>query len=199
MRVLKLFSGLAGLAAVLISLPILAGGVALLVFAGTDDRVELPTVVVETDDTAVIAADFDVFTDDRWFYVPEFGDAEIDVTGERPLFVGVGPGREVRRFLADDERGRPGDQEFWTTVSEGSLAGLDWELEDGAWTLVVMNADGTPGVDGTVTATVPATPIRAAGVVVMVLGLGTAIIGIVLLAAAWGGRGATSHPAPAAA
>jgi len=89
----------------------------------------------------------------------------------RPLFAGIGPSDEVDAYLRDvardrvvdfDEAGRmeyerldgerrptaPGEASFWVARTESSTAtDLTWAVDDGDWTVVVMNADGTPGVD----------------------------------------------------
>ena len=68
----------------------------------------------------------------------------------------------------------------------------------GRWAAVVMNADGSPGVDATVSASIPAAPLRIAGIILAILGLGIGSTGAILIAAAWGGRnGRTVAPAPA--
>ena len=46
---------------------------------------------------------------------------------------------------------RPADQRFWAATSDGSKP-LDWKVKDGTWSVVVMNADGSPGVDARVSA-----------------------------------------------
>jgi len=48
----------------------------------------------------------------------------------------------------DRAASRPGDRPFWAASAEGSgTRTLEWEVEDGSWTAVVMNADGSRGVD----------------------------------------------------
>jgi hypothetical protein len=46
---------------------------------------------------------------------------------------------------------RPADQGFWAATSDGSKP-LDWKVEDGTWSVLVMNADGSAGVDARVSA-----------------------------------------------
>jgi hypothetical protein len=42
----------------------------------------------------------------------------------------------------------PGAQNFWVASATGSgPQTLLWEPTDGSWTVVVMNADGRPGID----------------------------------------------------
>ena len=95
--------------------------------------------------------------------------------GEAPLFIGIGHERDVELYLegvrhdevvdvnfdpfvpqlrAHNADGTaapptPTTQSFWvaqTTAATGRVVPLVWEVEPGEWTMVVMNADGRPGV-----------------------------------------------------
>ena len=135
-----------------------------------------------------------------WLYSPGLlGEVRIRVTptsGDAPLFVGIGPSNEVNRYLAGvhhtvitefwrDEtdtvdggtpKSPPGAQDFWAASATGpGTQSLVWKPTDGSWTVVVMNADGRPGIDAgaDLGAKVPALPW---------IGLGVLIGGAVLLA-----------------
>jgi hypothetical protein len=135
-----------------------------------------------------------------WLYSPGLlGEVRIRVTsssGDAPLFVGIGPSNEVNRYLAGvhhtvitefwrDEtdtvdggtpKSPPGAQGFWTASATGSgTQSVVWKPTDGSWTVVVMKADGRPGIDvgADLGAKVPALPW---------IGLGMLIGGAVLLA-----------------
>ena len=128
-----------------------------------------------------------------WLYAPSLLDeVRIRVTptsSDSALFVGIGPSTDVDRYLAGvnhtvitefwDEKteavaggataAAPGTQDFWVASSTGSGARtLEWEPADGSWTVVVMNADGRPGIDvgADLGAKVPALPWIALGVLV---------------------------------
>jgi hypothetical protein len=114
----------------------------------------------------------------------------IRVTPASPgarLFVGIGPAADVDRYLAGVGRthisdfwtssveaigggtpgSAPGTQDFWVASATGPGAQtLVWDPTNGSWTVVVMNADGRPGIDVTadLRARVPALPWIAAGV-----------------------------------
>jgi hypothetical protein len=107
-----------------------------------------------------------------WLYSPSLlGKVRIRVTPESagaPLFVGIGRSSDVDRYLAGvnhtviseffkDEvepiaggpaRSAPRTQDFWVASTAGPGAQtLEWDPTDGSWTVVVMNADGRPGID----------------------------------------------------
>lgn len=107
-----------------------------------------------------------------WLYAPALLDTvRIRVTpasAGSPLFVGIGPSTEVDRYLTGvnhtvitefwDEKteavaggppaSAPGTQDFWVESSTGSgPRTVEWDPTDGSWTVVVMNADGRPGID----------------------------------------------------
>jgi len=106
-----------------------------------------------------------------WLYAPSLlGEVRIRVTPTRPeqvLFVGIGPSTDVDRYLAGVSHtvitefwkekteavgggapaAAPAMQDFWVASSTGSGARtVEWDPTDGSWTVVVMNADGRPGV-----------------------------------------------------
>lgn len=107
-----------------------------------------------------------------WLYAPGLlGEVRIRVTptsSEQALFVGIGRSTDVDRYLAGvnhtvitefwEEKteavaggapaAAPGTQDFWVASSTGSGARtLEWDPTDGSWTVVVMNADGRPGIN----------------------------------------------------
>ena len=106
-----------------------------------------------------------------WLYAPDLlGKVRIRVTptsADRALFVGIGPSTDVDRYLggvshtvisdfwqdkvkaAQGSRpaSTPATQKFWVASATGLGAqNLVWDPTDGAWTVVVMNADARPGV-----------------------------------------------------
>jgi hypothetical protein len=107
-----------------------------------------------------------------WLYSPSLLDkVRIRVTpagSSSALFVGIGPSTDVDRYLAgvshtliSDFWGEkvqsidggapasaPGTQDFWVASATGPGAqSVVWEPTDGSWTVVVMNADGRPGIN----------------------------------------------------
>ena len=154
------------------------------------------------------------------------GDVRIRVAPADPdgdVFVGVGASADVEEYLSGVEHvvvtdssgseptyvthagsavpGPPAAQDFWVASASGTgEQKVDWDLEDGEWTVVVMNADTTPGLDveADVGATVPG--LTTLAWVLLGTGLGGLIlgVGIILLAAPKGRREpAVGLPPPA--
>ncbi len=119
------------------------------------------------------------------------------------VFVGVGPTQDVEDYLQDvsidrvsdlefapfrldtiTDRGSsvasaPGEQDFWvasgmSSVESLSEAQLAWEIEDGRYEVVIMNADGSAGVS--TLAAIGASLPTSAGIWTLVLGIGIAIM-----------------------
>jgi hypothetical protein len=63
--------------------------------------------------------------------------------------IDVGPFRADYRTTGGDVRpAAPATQDIWTASTSGSgTQQLTWDVEDGDWSVVVMNADGSAGVD----------------------------------------------------
>jgi hypothetical protein len=132
-----------------------------------------PAVVVSTDLGPVT---------EPWV-VERFGvDLRVRVTPTdpaRPLFVGIGPSEAVDGYLSgtahdrirtvvsgaatytrvagDEQIAPPTEQGFWVAKASGAgTTQLSWQPVGGRWTGVLMNADGSPGVDASVSAAVHA-------------------------------------------
>jgi hypothetical protein len=107
-----------------------------------------------------------------------FGKVRLQATSRdgKPVFVGVARTADVERYLdgtrhtdvtdVDYDRfdpsyrdfdgsvpAAPGTQGFWAASAEGAgTQTMDWEAREGRWSVVVMNADGSAGVDAGVKA-----------------------------------------------
>lgn len=123
----------------------------------------------------------------------------VRASSDKPLFVGIGRRADVDRYLAGVRHstiedvsygpfdvsystqpgtaipGRPAAQRFWTASSAGAgRQTVAWKVQNGSWRVVVMNADGSPGV--TTNAKVGATVHGALAVVLVALALGLALV-----------------------
>jgi hypothetical protein len=161
---------------VLFSLGLLgAGGTALWADVARRDAAGYVTTDVHTFSTSGSALVTDPVELDSpgvgWLYSSVvLGEVRIRVTpvgSDSPVFVGIAPSNDVHRYLAGVNRtvihdfwgervqavpGRtpaapPESQDFWV-ASATSLGAqtLTWDPANGSWSVVVMNADGRPGV-----------------------------------------------------
>jgi hypothetical protein len=133
---------------------------------------------------------------------------QIRATGAdaaRPVFIGIGPADQVAAYLAAspydivtdfssgavDYRTHPGttaatppaDRSIWAAqVSGPGTQTLTWPVVNGNWSVVVMNADASPGVSATagLGATVP--DLRPVAIGLLTGGLIFLAVGVTLIA-----------------
>ena len=150
---------------------IATSGLALAALGGTDGSLSTGPHHHATSATAVVSDEGDL---GGTGLLPN-GDPTVKVSvqeSDKPVFVGIGPAEDVDRFLAgatvqtvsdfdlwpfqldtstregDRQPGSPLDESFWVAQSDGATsASASWKAEDGSYRVVVMNADGSPGVD----------------------------------------------------
>jgi hypothetical protein len=132
-----------------------------------------PTLDLSTDAYALVTESMELHVDGPNWLLPEaiLGDARVRVDGTDEIFVGIGHTSDVQRYLMgvsysflpdlytfdglDLAAGpgkapvaRPESQDFWVVSSAGDEPqSIRWPVENGAWSLVVMNADGDAGVN----------------------------------------------------
>jgi hypothetical protein len=135
-----------------------------------------------TADTRALATEnVDVDLGDADFIAESDDLGKIEVSAhsrdDKPVFVGIARTTDVERYLggvpyttvndidvapfgADYERHSgnrhpvsPGHAGIWVASSQGTgKQSIDWEIDDGDYSVVVMNADGSLGVDADVSA-----------------------------------------------
>jgi nitrate reductase NapE component len=144
------------------------------------------------------------------FYTNDFlGDIRIGFESKTPgtaVFVGIGPAADVAAYLngvghdevsdfdvdpfklsttaraGDEPSAAPAAQSFWVASATGAgPSTLTWTATGGDWSVVIMNADGSPNIaaDLSVGGTVPALERIAIGALVgavLLLIIGTALI-----------------------
>jgi len=161
-------------------------------FDETLERVSTATAAVTTGDV-----DFQSDPGPRW--VLDLVDvslrlqvSSVDVNAE--LFVGIGPKAEVEAFLAgvahdeirevglggdvkyrsvagDAAAAPPGEQGFWVaSTSDIGAQVLEWDVTEGEWVVVMMNADGSAGILANVTAGIRSGALLGIGIVMLVIG-----------------------------
>jgi hypothetical protein len=188
----------------LFSLGLLAGGGVLLWGdAGKDDQGYLSTSRERfaTGTYALATQNLDIDTDGAgWFLDRDrYGEIRLEVSSEKPVFVGIARSRDVaaylrgtqydlvrdvsyspfdadyRRVAGDERPPTPAGQDFWAASASGTgTQAVTWDVEDGDWSVVVMNADASRGVDADAKAGAEL-PFLAS------LGWGTLIAGLVAL------------------
>ena len=164
------------------------GGAAVLATIGSDGTVKSGQQSFSTAGAALVSSAADLRRPSEVSDI--VGDPRVRMSVEATqgatsgVFVGVGPAKDVERYLASapiDEvtdldvdpfkmehhpRGGsatpepPSEQDFWVAQSTGAAsAKLDWKAGGGEYRMVVMNADGRRGVrtQGDVSVTIPHT------------------------------------------
>jgi hypothetical protein len=130
----------------------------------------------ETRSYAVASDDLDVDLGGPGWTVGSNGLGKIRLKAtsntDKPVFVGIAPTREVsaylrgsahatvtdldylpfraryRDHLGDRSPDLPTEQTFWSASAHGAgTPTATWKVQDGSWSIVVMNADGSRGVD----------------------------------------------------
>jgi len=127
-------------------------------------------------------------------------------SGSIPLFIGIGPTDQVSKYLADVARDEvtdfgwlsaavrylhfdggappspPGQQIFWVAKQEGpGIQTLEWDIQDGDWTAVIMNGDASAPVMTTISLGARFGAFLAIAVGLVVAGIVLLAIGIVLI------------------
>jgi hypothetical protein len=168
-----------------------------------------------TPTSALTTEDIDVEGDaPRWLAGDEdiYGDMRLRVESRDggPVFAGIARTADVERYLAgtahtavtdietdpfraeysersgDRRPAAPGGQRFWVASTEGEgRRTLDWDVREGNWSVVVMNADGSRGVDADVSAGVSVGFLQSlgwgllgGGALLLLLGAGVAAAGV---------------------
>ena len=154
------------------------------------------------------------------------GDVRIRIEStnpDTPLFIGIGPSGDVAKYLAGVGHTeiadldvdpfkvsyvpRPGGpptadpavQTFWVASDTGTgPRTLAWDVADGNWSVVVMNADGSPGVDADVTVGAELPIIQPIAIAALVVGGVLLMLGIAIIAITIATRGHPRQPAQTA-
>jgi hypothetical protein len=151
-------------------------GAAVAAAVGTDGWIESDEGQLDTPTHALVSEVADIADQDEdaaeFFDRVDLRLRVTVTTTDKDVFFGVGPAGDVDAYLAgvehdvvDDidfdpldlettavpgERAPepPGDQPFWVEQVSGSgEQELDWDIETGSYRFVLMNADGSAGVD----------------------------------------------------
>jgi hypothetical protein len=190
---------------------IAAGGVLLWAHGvdRSDGFVVSPEDHFTTSTHALISDRIDLRTGADWLPVhTALGDARVEITphaGQR-VFVGIARVADAEAYLRDVSRTRiqslgfdspigdddqrsgsaepaaPGDQGFWIAQSSGTgVQRVTWPAAEGDWMFVIMNADGSAGIDvsGRIGAEFPA--LGTVAWTVLIIGVGVTAVSVLLI------------------
>ena len=204
-RILAIVSGVL---AALIALGLLAGGGVLLWAYGTkrDDDGYYSTRYERFASAgyAVRSDDLDLGAEGSDWLFDRVGTIRIRgrSTTSRPLFRGIGREDDVERYLNGVEHEvvtdvdldpwqvtyrheagsrqprRPGSQTFWAARGRNAVT---WEVDDGDWVAVLMNADASQGVSADISVAGKSGLVLWSGIIVLVLGVLAAGLAVFLL------------------
>ena len=174
-------------------------------FTSGTERFETLTYAIASED---IDLGIEPGADDRRFDLGDLATLRItvDSRGEVPVFVGIGAKDDVERYLAGVEHaqltevdlspfrttyrfvegdappGPPGGESFWAATAEGAgVQTLEWDVESGNWTVVLMNADASPGVGVAASAGVKADWVFGVGLGLLIAGIIGLVVATLLL------------------
>ncbi|MGE5226168.1 MAG: hypothetical protein ACM3OO_04765 [Planctomycetaceae bacterium] len=192
-----------GIAMVLIGLGATIFGVAAMVLVGPDGTFSIADRHAQGDGHALVFDELALRGN-----LPTSGDLattlDLSVQGaSQDVFVGIGPTPLVRRYLGDASIDKvvqvnwpggvrtepvpgtgtprpPGGQPFWVAANSGRAASISWTVQGGDWTVVVMNANASPGVDVTGSLSVSLPILGPAGVLTLVFGVVFLVAGVLL-------------------
>ncbi len=221
MRIGKLLAAIFGGLILLGGAAMTTGGAFALGVTDGDGWITAPTARVETETAAIVGTDISLelgdAIDNRTFV--DFGSipARIEVEGRngKEVFIGIAPAEDVggyvdgtayvRAHVFEDDLdltttagtasiAPPADESFWAASSTDG--NLDWDLESGSWSVVVANADGSPGVDVRLTGSARIPFVEAIGIGLLVFGVLAIVGGATMLYL--GVRSDPSQPRPQA-
>ena len=194
----------------LFSLGLLAGGAVLLWGdAQKDEQGYLSTSRerFSTSTYALATQNLDIDADGAGWILDRdrYGEIRLEVSSRKPVFVGIARSRDVAEYLrgtphdrvsdvsyspfSADYRRVPGDEQpapparegFWAASASGpGTQAVTWDVEDGDWSVVVMNADASRGVDADVKAGAELPFLAELGWGVLIAGLVTLVIAATL-------------------
>ncbi|WAP53203.1 DUF4389 domain-containing protein [Arthrobacter sp. ATA002] len=175
MRTSRIIMLVIGSLLILMGLGLAAGAAAVGVLnarQSDDGFLSLPEGVYEVDTYAITTPEIEVGPGVR----AEDAVGTLQIEGRATdagtdLFIGIGPEAAVEQYLLDVQHSElqevsfdpfrayyeerqgsapaelPGNEDFWVASTSGSgEQSLEWNLDDGDWTVVVMNADGSSPV-----------------------------------------------------
>ena len=206
MKVTKLLAAIVGVQLVVASFGLAIAGIVVAVAPDYDGWIFTGAVRMSTDAVALVGEDIDIdlghhITDGRTFIGWEAIPARLEVEdrGDTDVFIGIASDQDAQEYLdgvasarvmsfdADpdlryrdgaDHVAPPTQQTFW--VASAVNGTLEWDVTGGDWAIVVLNTDGSPGVDTAVTASARVPFLEGIGIALIVAGLAGMAAGVAL-------------------
>jgi hypothetical protein len=187
-------------------------------FDETLDRLATATAAITT-------GDIDLRTDPgpQWALEAIDVSVRLQATGvgeNAEVFIGIGPEADVETYLSGVARDEvreirtggsvrykdvpggqlatpPADEGFWVASASGAGTQIiEWDVDDGEWIVVLMNADGSAGILADVTVGVRSGALLAIGVSMLVVGGVLLVIAVAIILAGALRRGTERAVAP---
>jgi hypothetical protein len=164
-----------GIIAVLLALALLASGVAgAVALAKRDDSGFFMTGrhSIKTSSHALVTQSLDVAGVPGWLTDDRLATVRVQGSSSRPAFIGIARSAAVTRYMAGVRHAEitdidtdpfvvrshlvgggaqpaaPATRDFWRVQASGAgTQTVTWPLENGKWSVVAMNADGSSGVN----------------------------------------------------
>ena len=216
MRVIKILSAVTGIGALIVSAAFVLGGATVLTITGDDGFAQIPTFHMSNPAAGVVAEDIDIYFDgNRDGFTVAPGDFRVlaDIESSKDVFVGIGPEHTVMTYLeeagytqtrfrgdeihlsvpAGTSVGDPADQDFWLATSVDET--IDWMITEGDHAVVIVNRDGSAGLDLSIDGAIRIPFLRPIGGALLGFGIVVAVAGVVLM---YFGLRREDPPAPAA-
>ena len=207
----RVVSVVAGSLLVLLALALGGAGATLVVAdqasRDSDGFLTSPSEELSSDGFAITSGDARIHAEGGSAPLPDgiLGDVRLTAASAGPpIFLGIARTSDVEAYLADVQHdmlveirdgdpvyrsatggapsGAPADRDIWAAEATGADAVLTWPLEDGDWTVVVMNADGSAGVVAEVSAGAEVPWLSTVVAILFVLAGLTLLVGALLIA-----------------
>lgn len=200
MKPMKIITFIVAAVVAIAAIGMFAGGIGLSWVYGTQrdsaGYLTSPSYELSTPSYAIVTDNFDLASRPGDWFPTDVADVRIDASSDSALFVGIGPAEAVEEYLAavavdridvlgtanEDITYRtlpggapaslPATQDFWVATSVGAAETLNWDVSQGEWAAVVMNADGSAGVTAATTLGVET------GAILLAIGISLSLAGL---------------------
>jgi hypothetical protein len=206
MKPLRVVLVIVGALVGLLALSLVAGGGALLwaaTEADADGYLSTDAAQVTSPSYAIVSEPLELTIGSADWLPKNIATLRVTIDDPDQHFVGIAPTADVRRYLSDVPYSRvtdlesdpvkvftaevpgsasptdPRGEDFWAaTAHDGTLT---WDVRGGRWSLVVMNADASQGVDAMLSVGVKTALLTPIGIALLVVGVLFGIGAIVLI------------------